>query len=153
MKPLRDFKEYVRSRVVETRPTNTERVHSLEAESAHRAAYVDSVCKNLGINESTANYIIESCYDTLIALARARLIEANYYARGEGAHEAEVAFLRTIDVPESDINFLNELRYRRNRILYYGDRYDTVYAHQCQEKLQELRSKLLYTTPGKLKKR
>ena len=53
-----------------------------------------------------------------------------YNTSGRGAHEAEVAYLRTKKHRESDIQFLDQLRYHRNGILYRGTTLDKEYAEK-----------------------
>jgi len=55
-----------------------------------------------------------------MGLIRAKMLSEGYSSSGEGAHEAEVSFLRTLRVSEKDVNFLNYIRFIRNGISYYG---------------------------------
>ena len=59
---------------------------------------------------------IEKMYDILIELIRAKMLKDGFKAHGEGAHEAEVSYMRKIGFNELDISFMNELRYFRNGI-------------------------------------
>lgn len=51
-------------------------------------------------------------------------------ASGSGAHEAEVAYMLKLGFKEQDIRFMNDLRYFRNGILYYGKSFDSDYAEK-----------------------
>jgi len=51
-----------------------------------------------------------------------------YNASGFGAHEAEVAYLRILGYSETEIQFVDRLRYFRNGMLYYGTILDQEYA-------------------------
>ncbi len=53
-----------------------------------------------------------------------------YNAAGQGAHEAEVSYLRVLNFKETDIQFANQLRYFRNGMLYYGTILDQEYAEK-----------------------
>ena len=77
-----------------------------------------------------ANDFAEHCYDILLLLVRAKLYTAGYSAAGQGAHEAEVAYLRLLKFAEADVRFMDQLRYLRNGILYYGKQVDREYAEK-----------------------
>ncbi len=66
-------------------------------------------------------------------LIRAKLFAEGYSSSGQGAHEAEVAFARNLKFTEKEIEFLDQLRYLRNGILYYGKRVDKEYADKVIE--------------------
>ena len=66
-------------------------------------------------------------------LIRARLYSEGYTSRGLGAHEAEVSFTRHMEFNEKEVQFLDQLRYFRNGILYYGKRLDKEYAEKVIE--------------------
>ena len=48
----------------------------------------------------------------------------------KGSHEAEVAFMMNMGFPEAQVSFMNQLRYFRNRIKYYGRTFDQAYAEK-----------------------
>ena len=56
------------------------------------------------------------------------MLEEGYNASGQGAHEAEVSYLRELGFKEKDIQFADQLRYFRNGMLYYGTILDDEYA-------------------------
>ncbi len=74
----------------------------------------------MGIDEDNANSIIKDCYDILMELIRAKLLLNGYCSAGQYAHEAEISFLRKCNFTENEIIFMNEIRYSRNSITYYG---------------------------------
>ena len=84
----------------------------------------------MGIDDSNANDYVEYCYNILMFLIRAKMLKQGCTSSGQGAHEAEVAFTRNIGFSESDVRLLDQLRYFRNGILYYGKRFDKEYAEQ-----------------------
>jgi len=63
-------------------------------------------------------------------LIRARLYLEGFKASGEGAHEAEVSYLYETEFSEADIEFMNEMRFLRNGIKYYGRRLNKEYAEK-----------------------
>ena len=76
------------------------------------------------------NYFIENCYDIIIQLLRSKLILNGYKASGQGAHIAEVSYMKKIGFLDEDMYFMNELRHFRNGIKYYGKRFDKEYANK-----------------------
>ena len=65
-----------------------------------------------------------------------------YKSSGEGAHEAEVSFLRELNFPEPDVRFMNDLRYFRNGIKYYGKDFDKHVAGRALSFLDKTYPKL-----------
>ncbi len=53
-----------------------------------------------------------------------------YNATGQGAHEAEVSYLRVLNFKETEVQFANQLRYFRNGMLYYGTILEQEYAEK-----------------------
>ena len=95
------------------------------------------------ITENNANSIIKLCYDVIMELVRAKMIEEGYNATGQGAHEAEVAYARILGFAETDVRFLDKIRYYRNGILYYGKEVDEEYAIQVITFTERVHPKLL----------
>jgi len=89
-----------------------------------------------------ANSFIKSCYDIIMPLLRAKILEAGFDASGEGAHEAEVAFMRNLGFSGSETSFMNDLRYFRNGITYYGKQLDIEYAKNVFEFMNRAYPKL-----------
>jgi len=87
----------------------------------------------MGIDNNNANDYIEYCYNIILFLIRAKMLKQGYISSGQGAHEAEVAFTRNLDLKESEVQFLEQMRYFRNGILYQGKRFDTEYAEKVIE--------------------
>jgi hypothetical protein len=73
-----------------------------------------------------ANFIADYCYDILMEIIRAKMFLDGYNANN--SHEAEVSYLRTLGFSEADVAFMDELRYYRNGIKYYGTILDKNYA-------------------------
>ena len=63
-------------------------------------------------------------------LIRSKMFETGYNSSGHGAHEAEVAYGKQLGFSDIDIVLLDQLRYFRNGILYYGKRFDKEYAEK-----------------------
>ena len=100
------------------------------------------VLNKIGLLDENANYFIENSYDILIELIRAKLLIDGFSSSGKGAHEAEVSYMRKLDFNESDVGFMNDLRYFRNGILYYGRNFDKEYGKKVLDFLKKIRPKL-----------
>ena len=77
-----------------------------------------------------ANDYIEYCYNIIMNLIRAKLLLDGYSSSGNYSHEAEISYLRKLGFEEKELNFINEMRYFRNGILYYGQFLDKEYAEK-----------------------
>ena len=75
-------------------------------------------------------------------LIRAKLLLDGYSSLGNFAHEAEISYLKKLGFPDSEISFLNELRYFRNSITYYGKILDKEYAEKVYVFLNKIIAKL-----------
>ena len=93
--------------------------------------------EKLGIKNENANDYVEYCYDIMIFLLRAEMLFKGYYASGLGAHESEVSYLRTLKFTENEVQFVNQIRFFRNGILYYGTTMDKEYAGKVIEFTQK----------------
>jgi hypothetical protein len=58
------------------------------------------------------------------------MFEKGFKAIGNGAHEAEVSFVKSLNFSDHDIQFLNDLRYVRNGVIYYGKLLEKIYAEK-----------------------
>ncbi|MFH1053805.1 MAG: hypothetical protein V1740_05310 [Candidatus Woesearchaeota archaeon] len=128
MKPLKHFEDYMKDRIVKRVNVNKERAKSLVIESERKINSLKEKLKKIGIKEENANDYVEYCYDIMMHLIRAKLFLEGYTTGGQGAHEAEVSYLRILKFTEKDVQFANGMRYFRNRILYYGKALDKEYA-------------------------
>ena len=63
-------------------------------------------------------------------------------ATGLYAHEAEVSYLRNMGFKEKDIMFINEVRYFRNSVTYYGKILGVDYAEKVARFTKEMYPKL-----------
>jgi hypothetical protein len=127
---LKTFKEYLAEGIAKSIRPDHQRAKSLCQESERKMRSLQENLKKVGISVDNANDYVEYCYDTLMLLIRAKLYQEGFTTGGHGAHEAEVAYLRTLGTEEKDIRYLDQLRYFRNGILYYGKTLDPEYAEQ-----------------------
>ncbi|MCG2720352.1 MAG: hypothetical protein L6266_06580 [Nanoarchaeota archaeon] len=128
--------------MVRKRKPDQSRADWLFREEEDRKKFLDEAYEKVGMRNDNANYFIENAYDTLIGLIRAQMLLQGFSASGEGAHEAEVAFLRKLKFTESETRFMNELRYFRNGILYYGKKFDVEYGKRVLEFLSKVYPRL-----------
>ncbi|RLE47201.1 hypothetical protein DRJ25_03025 [Candidatus Woesearchaeota archaeon] len=98
--------------------------------------------KNLGVDDSNANDYIEYCYNIIMFLIRSHMLRQGFTSSGRGAHEAEVSFTKKLNFSSSETQILDQLRYFRNGILYYGKRFDREYAEKIIEFTKQIYIKL-----------
>ncbi len=142
MNHVKDFEEFLSNGKVKKQFPDIPRSKSLVEESEESYEILSQFIKTTGINNKNANHIIKNAYDILMALIRARMLLKGFNSSGQGAHEAEVAFLRELDVNENDIEFADKLRYFRNGILYYGKKFDAEYAQKVISFVEKSRKML-----------
>lgn len=128
MMPLKTFDEFLKIGVARKANSDALRAASLIEESERRKKFLGHILGKIEVSNENANYFIENSYDILISLIRAKVILDGFRCSGEGAHEAEIAYLRKFGLPESEIRFMNDLRYHRNGIKYYGKSFEKDYA-------------------------
>lgn len=139
---IKEFKEFVNSKIVKKQHPNNERAENLIKESERKFKSMNLILDKIGLNEDNSNDIIENCYDIIIYLIRAKMLYEGFNASGRCAHEAEVSYLKTLNFSNIDLEFMNKLRYFRNGIMYYGRRFDKEYGKMVLEFLNKSRDKL-----------
>ena len=142
MKTSRIFEEYVRDGTIKKVSVNSSKAEFLMNEAQNSLEGLKERITLIGINDKNANSIIKDCYDILMELIRASLLLNGYNSSGHFAHEAEVSYLTKLKFSEEDISFLNEIRYFRNSITYYGKILDKEYAEKVYAFLNKIYPKL-----------
>ncbi len=136
---LNNFDEFLRRGIVTKTFSDNLRADSIIKEAERKLVFLKrDMFGKVGILEDNANDFIEKMYDILIELIRAKLLKAGFKAHGDGAHEAEISYMRKIDFGEADVSFMNELRYFRNGIKYYGKILNKAYAEKVLKFLNRL---------------
>ncbi len=138
MRLLRTFEEFLQDGTVAKASPNMPRARSLAVEAGRRKRFLHEMLSKIGMSDDNANYFIESSYDIVISLLRAKMLAAGYISSGKGAHEAEVSFMRKLSFAEIDVRFMNDLRYYRNGILYYGERFDARYGKKAVDFMERM---------------
>lgn len=136
------FDEFIKNGVVKRIKADKERSRSLVIESGRKMNSLKERLEKLGVRDENANDYVEYCYDIIMHLVRAKLYLRGYYASGQGAHEAEVSYLRILGFTEQEVQFADRMRYFRNGILYYGTSLDAEYAEKVIEFTKRIYPKL-----------
>jgi len=137
-----NFGEYVGSGVVKKRTPNKSRSLDLIREAERKFNSLSKVLDKIGLSNENANDVLEDCYDIIANLTRAKMFFEGFSASGKGAHEAEISYLRRLEFSEVEIKFINQLRYFRNGILYYGKIFDKEYAEKVIAFMKIVRRRL-----------
>ncbi len=124
------FEEYVRQGIIIKCSVNKPRAEFLRAEAQKSFKGLSKRVDLMGIDEDNANSIIKDCYDIIMELIRAKLLLVGYCSAGQFAHEAEISYMKKCEFSEYTISFVNEIRYFRNSITYYGKILSVDYAKQ-----------------------
>lgn len=143
MKQLLTFEEFLKMGVIVKRTPELSRSSFLIKEAERKNKSLNWTISKIGITELNAHEIIEYGYDILIYLLRAKLCKDGFNSSGEGSHEAEVSYMRNLGFSENEVNFMNQLRYFRNGIKYYGTSLDKTYAHKVKIFLDNIYPRLL----------
>ncbi|MBI4453213.1 hypothetical protein HY636_01065 [Candidatus Woesearchaeota archaeon] len=124
----KEFEDYVNKRIIIKCSINKPRAKFLIDESEKTFRGLNKRLDVMGIDEYNANSIIKDCYDIIMELIRAKLFLDGYCSAGQFAHEAEVSYLKQQGFSDNEVSFLNELRYFRNSVTYYGKILGVDYA-------------------------
>ncbi len=136
---LNNFEEFLRKEIVKKVFSDNFRVNSIINEAERKLVFLKrDMLGKVGIAEDNSNDFIEKMHDILIELVRAKMLKDGFKAQGNGAHEAEVSYMRKMGFSETDVSFMNELRYFRNGIKYYGRKMDKEYAEKVLKFLNKL---------------
>jgi hypothetical protein len=136
---MKEFNEFVKRGIIKKQEPNKTRAKDLIEESERKNKSLSLIIEKIGVIKENANDIIEYCYDIILSLLRAKLLLEGFSSSGAHAHEAEISYLKSLGFLEADIESIDELRYIRNRIKYYGKRNNLEYA----EKILKLKDKTI----------
>ncbi|MGV8169047.1 MAG: hypothetical protein ACP5N3_03245 [Candidatus Nanoarchaeia archaeon] len=130
MKAIRHFEEFLKENTVKKQAPDKSRAEFLVKEAETSYVLLNKKIELLGVSGQTANDLIKTCYDIIMELIRAKMLTGGYNASGQGAHEAEVSYMRILGFKETDVQFADQLRFFRNGMLYYGKSLDGAYAEK-----------------------
>ena len=142
MKLPKPFKEYEKEGIIKKGSPDRSRAEFLVNESSNSLEGLKERIDKIGINDKNANSIIKDCYDIIMEIIRGKMLLKGYKSSGLYAHEAEVSYSRELGFSDTEISFLNEVRYFRNGITYYGKILNKEYAEKVFEFLNKIRKKL-----------
>lgn len=140
---IKDFEEFIKKGIVKKQSKDLRRAEFLIKESEKSYILFKELQKKITLNDNSANTFIKLVYDILMELIRAKMLLDGYNASGQGAHEAEVVYLRLLKFKESDVEFLDKLRFFRNGIAYYGKSLDKEYAEKVVDFMEKIYPKLI----------
>ena len=126
----KEFEEYIKQGIIKKCSINKPRAEFLINESQKSLNGLHERIDIMSINDNNANSIVKDCYDIIMELIRAKLLLDGYNSSGSYAHEAEISYLKKSGFLDNDISFLNDLRYFRNSVTYYGKILTVEYAKQ-----------------------
>ena len=133
MRRVKQFNEFIEKGVVKKQSPDKSRSKFLIIEAEQDYAYLLKLIETMGVGNHNANDYVKKCYDILMELTRAKMLFEGLNASGFKAHEAEVAYWELLDFKGQDIQFLNQMRFFRNGMLYYGTILDKEYAEKVIE--------------------
>ena len=137
---MKAFEEYLKEGIVKKQSPNKARVLSLLEEAQEKNAFLSIAQQKIPKEKMSPNFIIDSSHDILIELIRAKMLIDGYASKS--SHEAEVSYLRILQFSEVDIRFMDELRYNRNGIKYYGTIFNMDYTEKVIDFLKKFYPKL-----------
>ena len=143
MRAIKDFENFIKDGIVKQQSPNFSRAEYLKEESKKSYSFLQKKIEAFGVTNESANDIIKSSYDIIMELIRAEMLLKGFNASGQGAHEAEVSYMRILGFKEKDVQFADQLRYFRNGMLYYGTILDEEYANKVINYTNRICKKLL----------
>jgi hypothetical protein len=130
MKAIKNFEEFVGSGTIKIQNPDKSRAEFLVKEAEQGYLNLLEHIEKLGLKDKNANNFVKECYDIIMELIRAKMLIKGYNASGYNAHEAEVSYLRVLGFREKDVQFMDQIRFFRNGMLYYGTLLDKEYAEK-----------------------
>jgi hypothetical protein len=125
---MKSFDEFLRSGAVRKQTPNKPRAQSLIAEASAKRQFLSVSLRSIPPEEMNYNFVVESCYDIIMELLRAKMFLNGYNAGN--SHEAEVSYMAVLGFSFPDVRTMDELRFYRNGIKYYGRMMDKEYAEK-----------------------
>jgi hypothetical protein len=142
---IRKFDEFLSEEIARKQAPDNSRANFLVKESEKSHIFLKKLVNDYKITNENANSIVRLCYDILMEMIRAAMLRKGFSSSGKGAHEAEVSYARNMGFSENDIMFIDQLRYFRNGIVYYGKALDAEYAIEVFDFLEKAYPKLKKT--------
>jgi len=147
LKPIKDFGEFLEDGFVIKKMPDHSRAMFLVRNSEKTFRFIHKIIELIGIDVDNASDVSKLCYDSIMELIRAKMLITGFSSE---SHEAEVSFLRTLKFREIVIQELDQLRYLRNGVTYYGREIDIDYTKKVICLIQDIHPKLKNMIVGKL---
>lgn len=128
MSGIKSFDEFLKKGIVKKQSPDISRARFLINASERSLGNLNLMIEKIGINEENSDEYIKMTHDIILEALRADMLLEGFHASGFGAHEAEVSYARKLNMRENDVQFLDQIRYFRNGLLYYGTKLDKEYA-------------------------
>ena len=133
MRHMLNFEEYIEKGIVKKQRPDISRANFLIEEADKSFLGLIQRVEKIGINEFNASSLVKDSHDIILELIRAKMLLKGFNASGFSAHEAEVAYMKELGFSKIEIEFMNEVRFLRNGVLYYGKVIDKEYAEKVIE--------------------
>jgi len=137
---LKSFDEFLSHGIIKKQSVNKQRAKSLVKEAYDKKQFLTIALNKIPTKDMNSNFVIDSSYDIIMELIRAKMFLDGF--NSSNSHEAEVSYLHKLDFSEYDVRFLDELRYNRNGIKYYGALFDKEYANKVLEFMEKIYPRL-----------
>lgn len=124
---LKEFEEYLKLGIVKRQSINLDRAKALLKESEEKFSFLKLSLSKINAIKVYPNFIIDYSYDILMEIIRAKMFSEGY--NSGNSHEAEVSYLKLLGFSDSELRQMDELRYNRNRIKYYGTNFEEEYSN------------------------
>jgi hypothetical protein len=125
----KEFEDFLDSGIARRQSPDRQRALSLAEEAAGKKKFLEVSLKSIPTGQMNANFIVDSCYDIIMELVRAKMLLDGF--NSGNSHEAEVSYMARLGFPRTEVAFMNEVRYYRNGTKYYG----TVLSREYAEKV------------------
>lgn len=142
MKAIKSFEDFIKEGIIKKQSPDKSRAEFLIKEAERSYLSFLDLLKKIELKDNNANDFVKSCYDILMEIIRAKMLLEGYNSSGYGAHEAEVSYLRILGFNEKDVQFVDQIRFFRNGMLYYGTILDKEYAERVIIFLKRIYPKL-----------
>ncbi|MDO8622926.1 MAG: hypothetical protein Q7R52_01665 [archaeon] len=136
------FRDFIKKGIVKIQNPDKSRAEFLIKEAEQSYNYLAELIEKIGVKNENANDYVKNCYDILMEIVRAKMLLKGYNASGLGAHEAEVSYMENLGFKDAEIQFIDQMRFFRNGMLYYGTILDKEYAEKVIEFTKKIYSKL-----------
>ncbi len=125
---MKKFEEFIQEGTIKKQSPNKSRALSIVKEVEEKKAFLELSLKSISKDKMNSNFVVDYCYDILMEITRAKMFLDGYNAGN--SHQAEVSYLKFLGFSEAEITFMDELRYYRNGMKYYGTRLEKDYAEK-----------------------